>query len=198
MNNSYHTLAQPTEGFYKEKGSKFLAFAFPVLSEEEVKQSLEKLRQEYSDARHHCYAYILGANQEHYRAYDDGEPNNSAGTPILNQIRSFGLSNVLVVVIRYFGGTKLGISGLVSAYKSAAQEALEQGEIIEKVLQSRVVIEYPYAQTSRVKQLIQQFNMEIISQDFAEACQARLSFATTDLEILKVTLEDEPLLLYKF
>ncbi len=198
MNSSYHTIAQPSEGFYKEKGSKFLSFAFPIDSEEDAKLRLDALKQAYPDAGHHCYAYIIAQHPPYHRAYDDGEPNNAAGVPILNQIRSYGLSNVLAVVVRYFGGTKLGISGLVAAYKTATQEALAQSHIIEKVPHSSFFIEYPYAQTSRVKQLIQQFEIKIVQQDFTECCQAELSLPTDKLEELKQLLKDEMGLKCKF
>src|SRR5690606_7725476 len=124
MDDGYRTIAQPAEGLYKEKGSKFIALAYPVYTEEEIKDRLAELRKKYYDARHHCYAYMLGADKSRYRANDDGEPNHSAGDPILGQIRSADLSNVLVVVVRYFGGTKLGVSGLITAYKTATADAL--------------------------------------------------------------------------
>ncbi len=147
----YQTLAQATEGEYKEKGSKFLAYAYSVSSEREVKTHLENLKKQYPDARHHCFAYILADLQNSSRASDDGEPNNSAGVPILNQIRSFGLSNVLVVVVRYFGGTKLGVSGLVNAYKTSAKEALSKGSIIAQSPQSMLGLVYPF-HTAKLRQ----------------------------------------------
>ena len=119
---SYHTIASGAEGSYKEKGSKFLAFAYPVASEAEVKEKIEALKAKYFDARHHCYAWILGAEKKLYRANDDGEPNHSAGDPILGQLRAMNLTNVLIVVVRYFGGVKLGVGGLVTAYRSAAED----------------------------------------------------------------------------
>ena len=125
---SYHTLQDPEEGFYKEKGSKFLAFAYPVTTEKEIKERIDGLKAKYFDARHHCYAWMLGANKNHFRAFDDGEPNHSAGDPILGQIRSKGVTNVLVVVVRYFGGVKLGMGGLISAYKNAAQDVLGKAQ----------------------------------------------------------------------
>jgi uncharacterized YigZ family protein len=124
---SFRTLRAPAEGIYKEKGSKFLAFAYPVETETDTKVILDALRKQYFDARHHCFAYILGADKPRFRAFDDGEPNHSAGDPILGQIRSRELTNVLVVVIRYFGGVKLGMGGLMAAYKAAAENALDNG-----------------------------------------------------------------------
>src|SRR5690242_5641679 len=122
---SYQTIEKSSDSIYKEKGSRFLAFARPVSSESDVKKVLESLRKEYFDARHHCFAWILGPEKKLFRAFDDGEPNHSAGDPILGQIRSRNLTNVLVVVVRYFGGTKLGVGGLISAYKTAASDALD-------------------------------------------------------------------------
>jgi uncharacterized YigZ family protein len=129
---SYRTIQAPTEGIYKEKGSKFLAFAYPVETEADVKGHLERIKKEYFDARHHCFAYMLGADRKKFRAFDDGEPNHSAGDPILGQIRSKNITNVLVIVVRYFGGTKLGVGGLISAYKTAAEDALNRAAVIEK------------------------------------------------------------------
>ena len=134
MQDSFLTIGQPAEGLYKEKGSKFIGLAFPVKTEDEVKERLEETRKTYYDARHHCYAYILGHEGTQFRANDDGEPNHSAGDPILGQIRSKELTNTLVIVVRYFGGTKLGVSGLINAYKTAAALALDNTSIEENSL----------------------------------------------------------------
>lgn len=142
--DTYLTLKEQSEGIYKEKGSKFIAYALPCYSEEEAKKHLESWRKEHYQARHVCYAYRFGLNKDVFRANDDGEPNNSAGTPILGQIQSFDLTNVLIAVVRYFGGTKLGVGGLVTAYKSAAKDAIEQGTIIECQVYDRYRIEYTY------------------------------------------------------
>ncbi len=170
---SYFSLAAPSEGFFKEKGSKFLAFAYPVDDEEEVKNRLEELRKQYYDARHFCYAYIIGAQSEKYRANDDGEPNHSAGDPILGQIRSKNLTNTLVVVVRYFGGTKLGVPGLINAYKTAAREALEVAQSIEIAITDQVIIEFPYDKTSDVMRLLKEFDVAITDQSFNEACTVK-------------------------
>src|SRR5690349_20736416 len=127
---SYKTIESPSEGFYREKGSKFHSFAYPAWSEDEIRNHLDVLRKKYFDARHHCFAWMLGPDQRSFRAFDDGEPNHSAGDPILGQIRSRGLTNVLIVVVRYFGGVKLGVGGLISAYRSAAEDALNNAAII--------------------------------------------------------------------
>ena len=135
IQDTYFTITQPsTEVLLKEKNSKFLGYAFPITSEEEVKIHIENLKKQHFSARHWCYAYQIGADKIQYRANDDGEPNNSAGMPIYGQIQSFGVTNILVVVVRYFGGVKLGVGGLITAYKTSAQMALEAAEIIEKLL----------------------------------------------------------------
>ncbi|WP_242922753.1 IMPACT family protein [Pontibacter liquoris] len=170
MQDTYHTIAAPTEGLYKEKGSKFIALAYPVYSEEEVKQQLAALRRQYYDARHHCYAYTLGADKSRYRANDDGEPNHSAGDPILGQIRSAELSNVLVVVVRYFGGVKLGVSGLINAYKTAAADALSQATIVEKYETVQLQVHFQYAQMNEVMRLVKEYELEIKQQQFALDC----------------------------
>jgi uncharacterized YigZ family protein len=178
---SYRTIQTATEGEYKEKGSKFLAFAFPVKSEADVKESLAMLRKKYFDARHHCYGYILGADKSTFRANDDGEPNHSAGDPILGQIRSKNLTNVLVVVVRYFGGTKLGVGGLVSAYKTAAEDALKHAIVIEKEVTRKLQIEYPYTSTPEVMKLVKDFELDITDQQFQEDC---ILVATVKLKLL--------------
>ena len=150
MTDTYHTLAAPSTGLYKEKGSKFIAYAFEVQSEQAVKDCLEEVRQEHFKARHHCYAYRLGLEGKRFRANDDGEPSGTAGRPILGQIDSFGLSNVLVVVVRYFGGTKLGTSGLKRAYKSSTIDALEQATIEERIVEQSFELVFDYAMTSDV------------------------------------------------
>ena len=188
---SYRTIQQKSGGIYKEKGSKFLGFAFPVQSEEEVKERMHALKKEYFDARHHCFAYILGADKAKFRANDDGEPNHSAGDPILGQIRSKNLTNVLVVVVRYFGGVKLGVGGLITAYKTAAEEALQHAIIIEREVTSELSLRYPYTSTPEVMKLVKDFELEIINQSFEENCllQARIK------ERLRIQFEEKYTLL---
>lgn len=166
--HAYRTIQSATEGEYKEKGSKFLAFAFPVRSENDVKENLAILRKKYFDARHHCYAYILGADKLKFRANDDGEPNHSAGDPILGQIRSKNLTNVLIVVVRYFGGVKLGVGGLITAYKTAAEEALTKAIIVTEDVTVDYSIEYDYASTPEVMRLVKDFELQIEEQTFSE------------------------------
>ncbi len=167
---SYRTIQQPARGSYKEKGSKFIAFAFPVINEGDVKEKLEAIRKEYFDARHHCFAWTLGAAKKHFRSFDDGEPNHSAGDPILGQIRSNNLTNVLIVVVRYFGGVKLGVGGLISAYKAAAEDALKNAMIIEEEVKEKISIHYSYASTPEVMRLVKDFELSIVAQSFNEAC----------------------------
>jgi len=166
----FFTISKTGTGLYKEKGSKFLAFAYPVSDLESINLRLEELRKEYHDARHHCYAYILGNDSKQFRANDDGEPNHSAGDPILGQIRSFNLTNTLIVVIRYFGGTKLGVSGLINAYKTAAEEALNNSAIKKQFITSPLHISYAYSSTNEVMKLIDTYELTIIEQEFVEKC----------------------------
>ena len=174
MEDAYRTIAHPAEGLYKEKGSKFIALAYPVHSEDEIKDTLTELRKQYYDARHHCYAYSLGADKSRYRANDDGEPNHSAGDPILGQIRSADLSNILVVVIRYFGGTKLGVSGLINAYKTATADALANAEVLEAFETVLLQARFGYPQMNDVMSLVKEYDLDVKEQDFALDC--RLSF----------------------
>ena len=167
---SFLTIKSIGQGIYKEKGSKFLAFAYPVSSESEIKERIASLRSEYFDARHHCFAWMLGAEKMQFRAFDDGEPNHSAGDPILGQIRSKNLTNVLVVVVRYFGGTKLGVGGLIAAYKSAAEDALKNSLIVETEVMERITLSYDYSVTSEVMKMVKDFDMTIVAQDFKQQC----------------------------
>lgn len=173
--DTYLTLSRTSDSLYKEKGSKFIGLAYPVASEQDIKDILNELHKKYYDARHHCYAYIIGPQGEKYRANDDGEPNHSAGDPILGQIRSNNLTNTLVVVVRYFGGTKLGVSGLISAYKIAAAEAIEANEIIEEVIQESVEIHYGYESTNEVMRLVKEFDLQILEQEFTADCRLILT-----------------------
>lgn len=167
---SFTTLDKPSKGLYKEKGSKFLAFAYPVRTEEGIKEKLLALRKEYYDARHHCYAWILGPDKLQFRANDDGEPNHSAGDPILGQIRSKNLTNVLIVVVRYFGGTKLGVGGLIAAYKAAAEDALSTASIVEEEVCIRMEWNFPYENTNEVMRLVKEFELKLVQQQFDTTC----------------------------
>lgn len=166
MKDTYLTIANPTEEIlFKEKNSKFYGYAFPITHEEELKPILETLRKTHPQAGHFCYAYQLGTEQTTYRANDDGEPSNSAGMPIYGQIQSFGLTNVLVVVARIYGGVKLGVGGLISAYKTTAQEVLKEASIIEKTVDSEFIIEFDYQNMNKVMRVIKEKKLEIVAQE---------------------------------
>ncbi len=171
INDVYKIIKNKSEGFYKDKGSKFYAFAIPVNSEEEVKEEVEKLKKEYYDARHHCYAYVLGVDKKEYRINDDGEPSGTAGQPIYGQILSYDVINVLIVVVRYFGGTKLGVRGLINAYKTAASEALNNAEIISQQVQDVYKINFEYPQMNKVMYIIKEENLVQLDQTFEISCE---------------------------
>lgn len=171
---TFRTIQQPAEGQYKEKGSRFLAFAYPVAGEAAVKEALENLKRKYFDARHHCFAWVLGPDKKLFRAFDDGEPNHSAGDPILGQIRSKDLTNILVVVVRYFGGTKLGVGGLISAYKIAAQEALSRAVVVEQEVVEHLTVIYDYGATPEAMKLVKEFDLGILNQVFEAQCVLQL------------------------
>ena len=167
---SYFTLGKSSQGSYKEKGSKFLAFAFSVMNEDEIKKRISRLKKKFYDARHHCYAYILGNNGEQFRANDDGEPAHSAGDPILNQLRSKNLTNSLVVVVRYFGGTKLGVSGLINAYKLSTGEALRNNRTKSVPITRSYRLHYGYQLTNEVMRMVKEFSVVILGQQYDEDC----------------------------
>jgi uncharacterized YigZ family protein len=172
----YKTLSKPSEEIlFKEKNSKFFGYAFPVLNEDDVKENLEILKKQHNSARHFCYAYQFGTETITYRANDDGEPNNSAGMPIYGQIQSFDVTNVLIVVIRYFGGVKLGVGGLISAYKTAAQLSLEISDIIEKTIDVHFIVSFDYKNMNKVMRVIKEKNLEIINQKMELSCEIEIA-----------------------
>ncbi len=173
-NFSFHTIQAPAEGQFKDQGSRFLAFAFPASNENDVKAHLAMLRKKYHDARHQGYAYVLGPGKEKFRAFDDGEPNHSTGDPILGQIRSRNLTNTLVVVVRYFGGIKLGISGLITAYRSAASEALNAATLVERQVMFRVEVRFDLTATPEIMKLVKQFDLSVLEQEYGEKGQMLL------------------------
>ena len=173
--DTYRTIAAPSEGLYKEKGSKFLAFAYPVRTQEEIKERLEALRKQYFDARHHCYAYILGPRKDAYRANDDGEPSGTGGRPIHGQLLSFDLTDTLVVVVRYFGGILLGASGLANAYKAAARDALEQATILEKTIDISYRVHFEYPLMNDVMRLLKEYGLTPRNQRFELDCDLDFS-----------------------
>lgn len=176
IQDTYLTITEPSpETLFKEKNSKFFGYAFPITSEEEVKIHIENLKKQHFSARHWCYAYQIGTTKIQYRANDDGEPNNSAGMPIYGQIQSFGVTNVLVVVVRYFGGVKLGVGGLITAYKTGAQMALESSDIIEKTIDIHFQIQFDYKNMNKVMRIIKEKNISIVSQKMDSACQIEIA-----------------------
>ena len=189
MFDTYKTIIAPTEGIYKEKGSKFLSFAMPVNNSDEVKELVKNYRKEYYDSRHVCYAYMLGAERKEWRANDDGEPSGTAGRPILGQINSRELTNILVVVVRYFGGILLGTGGLVVAYKEAVADALNQAEIIERTVDETISINFDYVLMNDVMRVIKDTNAQIISQTFDNICSMQLSIRKQDVKLLIKKLE---------
>ena len=170
LRDTYSSIVSRSEGLFKDNGSRFIALAYPVETEEEVKVIVDGLKKEYHDARHHCYAYRLGLDGERWRANDDGEPSGSAGRPILGQIDSAGLSDILVVVVRYFGGIKLGIPGLIRAYKTSTADALEQAEKMEKVAGKDYLVEFPYLSMNAVMKVVKDLALPQKNQLFAEQC----------------------------
>ena len=175
FDDTYRTIAAPAEGLYKEKGSKFLSFAYPVRTTDEVKEHLEALRKDYFDARHHCYAYVLGPNKDAWRANDDGEPSGTGGRPIYGQLLSADLTDTLIVVVRYFGGILLGASGLANAYKTAARDAIDHAQIIEKTIDVRYRLHFEYALMNDVMRIIKDFNLKPENQHFDLDCTLELS-----------------------
>lgn len=180
MEDKYLTISAPAEGLYKEKGSKFIAFAIPVSNVEQIKEILEEKRKEHHDARHVCYAYILGVDKADYRSNDDGEPSGTAGRPILGSLLSAGVTNVLIAVVRYFGGTKLGTSGLINAYKVASADALENAEIIEKTVDEEIHITFDYLVMNDVMKIIKDVAPQVLSQQFDNDCKMVLAIRKGD------------------
>lgn len=170
MDDTYNILTAPSEGQYKEKGSKFIAWAIPVADEEEVKENLVAIKKKYYDARHHCYAYVLGTDKQNFRSNDDGEPSGSAGKPILNQIYSADITNVLVIVVRYFGGIKLGVSGLVNAYKTAAREAIQAAEKKTCTIDDTLDVYFTYPLMNDVMRVLKEENLQPFATKFEIEC----------------------------
>lgn len=178
----YRSIEAPTTGSYKDNGSKFLAFAYPVETEDQAKERIAALRKEYFDARHHCYAYRIGLDGATWRANDDGEPSSTAGRPILGQLLSAELSDILVVVVRYFGGVKLGVPGLIKAYKTATAEALAAARVVEKTACATCRIRFDYTRMNDVMKIIKDWNLQILSQQFENNCEitVRVGLAKVD------------------
>lgn len=181
LSDQYLTIQGKSEGLFRDRGSKFLAYAFPLFSEEECPLHLEALRKEHPKARHHCYAYRIGLDGNRFRANDDGEPGGTAGRPILGQIDSFGLTNVLVVVVRYFGGTLLGASGLIQAYKQSAADALQNSQIVERLVESVFQLKFDYAHMSQVMNILKALDIELLGQDFGLEAQLQIAIRQTEV-----------------
>ena len=185
MEDVYKTIKAPSkETLYKEKGSKFFGYAFPVASEDAVKETLEILRKKHHTARHFCYAYQLGIEKIRFRANDDGEPNNSAGMPIYGQIQAFEVTNILIVSVRYFGGTKLGVGGLMSAYKLSAKMALDASVILEKTINMMYTLTFNYDLMNSVMRIIKERNIDIVDQKLEIDCQYTIAVRKNDAEII--------------
>lgn len=188
IDDSYKTIKQPSEGYYTEKRSRFLAFALPVRGVEEVKREVEKFRKQYYDARHVCWAYMLGPDRLQFRANDDGEPSSTAGKPILGQINSAGLTDVLVVVVRYYGGIQLGTSGLTVAYRTAAAEAIAAAEVEERTVDEEmtVIFEYPYL--NGIMRVVKEEHPAVLSQTYDMDCEMTLRIRKSLAERLRTRL----------
>jgi uncharacterized YigZ family protein len=186
--DSYKTIKQASkEGLFKDRGSKFYGYAFPVTNEEEIKEKIELLKKQHYNARHWCYAWQLGKKYDHYRANDDGEPSNSAGMPIYGQLQSFNVTNILVVVVRYFGGTKLGVGGLIKAYKNGAKLALENSIIIHKTIDEVFLIKFEYPEMNTIMRIIKDENISIINQKMELDCQFIISIRKKEaIRIFKI------------
>lgn len=190
--DTYKTIASSVqEVIFKEKSSKFLGYAFPVTSEEEIKAHLEEVKKAHFSARHWCYAWQLGyGTNQRYRANDDGEPNNTAGIPIYGQIQSFELTNILVIVLRYFGGIKLGVGGLVQAYKTTAQLTLQEAEIEEKLITEELRIRFDYPLMNKVMRVVKEQNLNITQQLLTEDCELHLAIRQSDYQRMQELFEN--------
>ena len=190
MSDTYYTLSGPSKGIYKEKMSKFLAFAHPVESAKEAKDVVARYRKEYYDARHVCWAYMIGTARTEFLSNDDGEPSGTAGKPILGQINSFNLTNVVIVVVRYFGGIKLGTSGLIVAYREAAREAIGAGEIVERHEMTEIDFTFPYLSMNDVMRAVKDPEIKVLSQEFDNSCRMAVSIRADYADALRSRLGD--------
>jgi uncharacterized YigZ family protein len=196
--DTYRTIAAPSEGVYKEKGSRFVANAYPVASNEDIRYLTEKIRKERHDARHHCFAYMLGHKRENWRVSDDGEPSGTAGKPILGQINTRELTNTLIIVSRYFGGTLLGVSGLINAYRTASAEALINADIVEKTVREYYEISFPYLSMNDVMKILKEEDIGQSGQDFGLSCVIKVDFRVSLKERILARLSRIDDLRYKF
>lgn len=186
--DSYKTILNPSEGLFKEKGSKFIAQVFHIETEDEFKKTLQQVKKSFHDARHHCFAYRINPENEEYRSSDDGEPSGTAGKPILNQIFSNELFNVMVVVVRYFGGTKLGVSGLINAYKTSSREALSNAKISTQYLTSGFWLQFEYPLMNDVMRVIKEENLISTPPEFTDSCVIKIEIKKNNIERVKIRL----------
>lgn len=193
----YKTIKSLSKGFFKDKGSKFLSCAYPFSDVSELKNIIENIKKEHYNARHHCFAYMLGHERLQWRTNDDGEPSGTAGKPILGQINSAGLTNILIVVTRYFGGTLLGVSGLINAYRSAAASAIENSEIIELLIQEYYEITYPYSSMNDVMKILKEEEVEQSEHNFEQECKIKINFRVSSKEKMLSRLSRVNGLVYK-
>ena len=184
LKDSYLTIAEAAECAMRERSSKFLSYAYPVTSEEQIRAHLDTLHKQYYGATHHCYAWRLGPHGEQFRANDDGEPSSTAGKPILGQLLSNDVTNCLVVVVRYFGGTKLGVPGLIAAYKESTAQVLAECEIIEKTVDVTVDVEFSYFVMNDIMRIVKELQPRVVSQEFDNACKMRLLVRESESEVL--------------
>ena len=188
-NDTYLTIAAPAEAALRERSSKFLAFAWPVTDEEQIREHLETLRKRFYDATHHCYAWRLGPDGARFRANDDGEPSGTAGRPILGQMLSNSLTDCLIVVVRYFGGTKLGVPGLIAAYKDSAAEAIAAAEIVERTVDVRFRVTFPYETMNDVMRIVKEEQPAVVAQEFDNVCTMTLSIRSSRADVLESKLQ---------
>ncbi len=186
----YKEIKVPTIGIYKEKGSKFIAYSYPIYSEHDIKEKLEEIKKIEYAARHYCYAYILNPDKSEQRSNDDGEPSSTAGKPILGQILSNNLTNILIIVVRYFGGAKLGVSGLIRSYKTATSKAISAAEIITKTIKEHYEVTFNYPQMNDVMRLVKEYNLEVINTDFEIECKLIFAVAKSKAENVKSTFKN--------
>lgn len=189
FDDTYKTITEPSEGVYRDRGSKFIGYAYPVLSEDEVKAILLKLRSEHAKARHFCWALRLSPDRGVFRIQDDGEPSGTAGRPILNSMLSADITNILIVVVRYFGGTLLGVPGLINAYKTAAVEAINAAEVIEKTVNDIYELQFDYLLMNDVMRLIKEEKLNVLSQDFDNACSIKIEIRKANLNSILGKIE---------
>lgn len=189
MSDKYQTIVAPTTGEFKDRGSKFIAYAYPAATEKEWQEALLEVKKIHPKARHHCFAYRLGMDKNNYRANDDGEPSGSAGRPILGQIDSFGLTNVFVVVVRYFGGTKLGVPGLINAYKVSTEEALNAAEVVEKTIKDVFQLQFDYGLMSQVMNAIKSTPAEMLETDYGDTASINIALAQSDIDTAMIKIK---------